>query len=145
MVATKRLYLSYHTYPQVTHNMTFFCNRAPICRLNILYIGTDSFISIKTAEGGNRVRLVGLGKSKVCTKWSGALLSALLACSVYLLTLSVLRLAPFPRTQVVRKTQHLHSTWALCFLRWNHTLHCCIVRGSTKKFTPPQNCLKCHF
>ena len=100
----------------------------------------------------NRVGLVRSDASVVCTKRSGALLSVHLACTLLAhfaskvqslqakcaLKIGVCRpsahlkahqtnfaLAPFPSAQVGRKTQHLHPTCALCFLRWNHARLCC--------------------
>jgi hypothetical protein len=63
------------------------------------------------------------GINKVLTMRSGVLLSVHLACALLVhfagqvRTLSILQLAPFPSAQVGRKTQHLHPTCTLCYLR----------------------------
>jgi hypothetical protein len=63
------------------------------------------------------------GINEVHTMQSGVILSAHLACALLahfasqVCTLSILQFVPFPSAQVGRKTQHLHPTGTLCFLR----------------------------
>ncbi len=84
------------------------------------------------AKKSNRVGLVRLGMTEVCTKPSWVLLSAHLACTLLAhiacqvrTSLSILELVPFPNLQVGCKTQHLRPTCALCILHWNYTPLCC--------------------
>jgi hypothetical protein len=76
------------------------------------------------------------GVNEVRTMWSRVLLSAHLACTLLahfdsqVCTLSILKLAPFPSAQVGRKTQLLHPTCALHFLRLMASINNGSINGS---------------
>jgi hypothetical protein len=78
----------------------------------------------KMLRSRNRVCLVWSGTSVLCTKRSGPLLSAHLACTLLAHFVDFATCA-LPKSQVGRKTQHLCPTCALRFLCWNHTCLCC--------------------
>ncbi len=83
---------------------------------------TDEWANGRTDRQTEKLIQCWLGNLIGSSRLSAHLAWALLAhFTSQVRTLSILQPAPFPSAQVGRKTQCLHPTCALCFLRWNHT------------------------